>query len=836
MSVTYKSFKSFMLRDRTLIPTKIIEYQNNIIKNSCIIPYWQPFAMPTIFPFSQFIDNSRVARYGEVNAFINSLSMGAIREQLTPEVIQSSDLYSYDPNKLMANANEIHHMMDLEKFRTYILSLFTNAPIVEYTRFVFTEDPEIQQATRREGSFRLDGNYLERDKLNGNVKLNNFNDVIEKWINDPQFGSTRSTARYGLFTTLYVTPKVILEIICRLLIPNDLYQILSKTEAAMILAISTGKIAAPNDDPTSDREKWKVLSHIGFDVMSNTRYYLYEKTLVRERFPDIRNPEYVRSAFFLNENMFPLAELMVVEKFLQGGYGPPTVPAGAPGEVRFLRSCGINLKFYDKDSFKYDGSNVPDAYGYILHKKLGIQRPPLIPVAFNGEEASNLLDTCRWYSDDDLAEYYLPYWTENYGDYRKRSDLIGSISISYSDELMGWVGSTNKQTCANSDAISLTAGIPRERDLEEATEADLQNDPILSYGSWMHGARKRCFRVSELVASFENALENEETANFNDPDYVEPGRGRPPVIDPITLTALTRNFSRESMIRLRRTLDPHQPWGYLPPIPPITNSLEGQRLINTLIDLIDRIMDLRYPGQASISGNLVRDVLVPTTDKLIAKHPTWRNDLLIFFGWLFMFSMWMRFWKGPGHPFNISFDKTGATRCVPMQRDEHIIIEQSVYGGMLLDIENKDDELYKFIKTLPVYGYDWKSGNVGLGTTTIYQLLDDIQLGQMCMGFAGDITMATAYVYLTRLMKVPEDRLGDLLAYVVKLLRNREYLAIENRKQSLGEAIITTPAHRAWVNQGLDAIEVHEKLLHIGEPGISLPPFDFRKVGYNIHV
>jgi len=102
--------------------------------------------------------------------------------------------------------------------------------------------------------------------------------------------------------------------------------------------------------------------------------------------------------------------------------------------------------------------------------------------------------------------------------------------------------------------------------------------------------------------------------------------------------------------------------------------------------------------------------------------------------------------------------------------------------------------------------------------------------------------LSTAYYYLVKILKVPEDRVRDLITYSLTLMRRREERAIETRKNELTNTRIVDPSHNVWVQQGLLTIQSHELLLHVGgsgaagEPRYQLPEINFSKVGYNMHV
>lgn len=78
-----------------------------------------------------------------------------------------------------------------------------------------------------------------------------------------------------------------------------------------------------------------------------------------------------------------------------------------------------------------------------------------------------------------------------------------------------------------------------------------------------------------------------------------------------------------------------------------------------------------------------------------------------------MYGMWMRFWKGTGHPWPATKilireeDKwQQADRCEPTHRDEHIFIQNSALTSLKESYE-KDLIVKNFIEKLPYVEYDF---------------------------------------------------------------------------------------------------------------------------------
>lgn len=784
----------------------------------------------------------------EVINYVSSLPIGYVEQQLSEETLNNSDLIHYDP-VLLKLGWTFKAGTTLRSVGEHIFSNLMRLGTIYFRKFEFGTDLRMIDAYglrtkpqgqwdindtfetvhyRRKKLYKIGGGSLDKNKLN-DPHMVSFNKVIEIWISDYTLdgwsGNSQIVNDWERMSWLYVTPRFALEVMCRFFMPSDMFEYLSKTEAAMITALVTGVVVNSKDDPTYDRAKWNAIVYVN-SIVKEKLYNIYTGTFISERVPNLPNPDIVGIYNFLSDTrIIELVPLMIREnKYMKDLY------SYSHPEVRdFLRTCGINFSLYEYSDFDIKDT-VFNSFGYVLHTKLGIPRSPLIPCADveRGIERLDVKDVLYWYSDDELFEYYMPFY-EGYRrqggfgpvKYSSRSFVLTDITNAYDVNSFIWKINYKRIQCSNDNNISLIAGIPRGQDLNNVEKSELLEDPVLSYGPSIEGARRRCFRMSELVASFTAALDDPETADFFDPDYIEPGRNTRLVIDPLTERPITKVFSTRSMVDLSEELLS----GRVPP--------ETRNLVAEFRQARDRIVALRYPDGLLVAGGKFHSG--DELKQIVANNPKWRNDLLIFFGWMFMFSMWMRFWKGPGYQFNIESKSSTSDRCIPMHRDEHITIELNVYGGLMLDIERDNKPLSVFINSLPLISNEWDSGNSVVGTILIVNLINDVQKGKACMGFAGDSTLSTAYVYLTKVLNVPEDRIRDLLTYVVKLLRNRELRVINERLNALQNALLTDNREREIILNSIQAANDHKKLFS-DESTPALPPVQFTNVGYNLHV
>lgn len=108
----------------------------------------------------------------------------------------------------------------------------------------------------------------------------------------------------------------------------------------------------------------------------------------------------------------------------------------------------------------------------------------------------------------------------------------------------------------------------------------------------------------------------------------------------------------------------------------------------------------------------------------------------IYLAWMFIYSMWMRFCKGPGYPWpltkvNVCRERD---RSSPGERDEHIFIQEAVRTSLIESFED-DPVLLEWINGLPAIYYDFNSKEAKCTSYPIKQTLDQIALEYYCMGF-----------------------------------------------------------------------------------------------------
>jgi len=208
------------------------------------------------------------------------------------------------------------------------------------------------------------------------------------------------------------------------------------------------------------------------------------------------------------------------------------------------------------------------------------------------------------------------------------------------------------------------------------------------------------------------------------------------IIDPITNAPLIRNFPIESIEQLKNLLV-NAPNGYY-----VRGLLEKITLLKNLLvnapngynvkGLLEKItMGLKVITTAAYKITLLKneyDTFTPE-QQYIAK---------LYLAWLFMYGMWMRFWKGPGNPWPITIE------CRPEERDEHIFIQNGI-RTVLIEAYEKDPKLKEWIESLVILYHNVYTGEVILSRNPVINEIKRVALGIQCQGMAAEPFIQTAY-------------------------------------------------------------------------------------------
>ena len=402
--------------------------------------------------------------------------------------------------------------------------------------------------------------------------------------------------------------------------------------------------------------------------------------------------------------------------------------------------------------------------------------PPLVSM-----DRHQIMDTLSAYTNVELIQTYEPR-----GKWASRSELMGLIC---DDVLNGPRWSIHSVlNCNNDNTININT-IERHGDSDKYDP----QDPTLSYG--VH-KNYRCFQASELTDSFTNY---DGIFLFRIPDWT------PGAIDPITGEPLIREFPLDSIKQLKVVLE-QEGYSY------------------NLTELLAKVqIGLDHMKSAEMQIRHMKQTLEQFTFEQ-------RQIADLYMAWMFTYAMWMRFWKGPGHLWPLvkvnvtrETERARAQRSSPQERDEHVFIQESVRTA-IIEMYESDSHLREWIEALPTIYYDFETTEASCAAHTIKSILDQIAIGEYCMGFGSDTILKTAYYYITMLLDYPQGpALDEFIERMFPQLQDLEYIAVTNQ-------IITIR------NPGLRLQILNDRLRVLQKPIPKQPSFNPSSYQNNVHV
>ena len=277
------------------------------------------------------------------------------------------------------------------------------------------------------------------------------------------------------------------------------------------------------------------------------------------------------------------------------------------------------------------------------------------------------------------------------------------------------------EVCNNDHTLNVL-----ENELHGDVNKEDANDPTLSYGIYDNYS---CYQVSELVASWDR--DDNNIFRFIVPDWMAN------TIDPITGNLSMEEFSIDSILQLQQLIQ-NAPIGY------------------NVEDLAVKIREgLEAADEATrVLRRLRLEYNNMTTD--------YQHIIRLYLGWLFIYSMWMRFWKGPGYRWPTGWVERGLgpERCTEGIRDENILMQQSVHA-VIVEAYEKDELLKSWIEELPLFDYNFQNGDTKIATgefNRIKNILDQIQLGDFCMGLGSELILNTAYPLIINILDLHDNQ------------------------------------------------------------------------------
>jgi hypothetical protein len=319
------------------------------------------------------------------------------------------------------------------------------------------------------------------------------------------------------------------------------------------------------------------------------------------------------------------------------------------------------------------------------------------------------------------------------------------------------------------------------------------SNPTLSYGLL---ANYRCYQLNELISTW--TADN----NFIVPDYHPRNQG----IDPTTNRPYASKFPLQSMHQLQQLLSESK--GYN---------------VELLSDLITKILKKKSTHNVT--------ALREEYNNLAQGQ---RYFIKLFVAWIFLYGMWMRFWKGPGYDW--AYDPRDTNVCIPSSRDEHILLQNNVYLA-LRDKWERVPILAKWIKQLPTVDYNFTSKDVEYLPDTMIHTIDQFLSGIECMGLGGDIFLQTGYYLITSVL---DEDLDTFLSKMLPPLLSIERQIVTTQLSPGSEIYpyIQAMNHGTYIDEDIrDKIRVlNERNYELNQSTIQLAAFDPTKIVKNKHI
>ena len=327
-----------------------------------------------------------------------------------------------------------------------------------------------------------------------------------------------------------------------------------------------------------------------------------------------------------------------------------------------------------------------------------LRRDPtrLVPVPdLEHVPVNNISTLLQIYTDEELLDgYELTNRFQRSYFYTGRKNLIDKIAHDSSRTNNSW--EFRKNNCLNSARDNIFELEPRE---------DSGGDPMISYGTMKN---YRCWNRDELEGVW---IEQDGVFNFAVPDWREG--------DPYK-TFPTASI-RELRVLLEGTRDPT--FSQL-----IRQIGEG---IQAIANAGARIRSFRNRYQS----------LTPKQQALVKEY----------LSWMFLMSMYMRFWKGPGNSYPEVWREGGRgdELCTLDQRGTNVTNQFTVRTQIL---ERMGNDLEQWVLSFPRIEYSFTEGTVAIGAEPINFIVEETQRGNFCLAEGSDHLVQTSYYLLTRIL------------------------------------------------------------------------------------
>ena len=419
--------------------------------------------------------------------------------------------------------------------------------------------------------------------------------------------------------------------------------------------------------------------------------------------------------------------------------------------------------------------NQISEYDSVLTRTSDIGPPPILGLlrSKSNNERVRLLSK---YTTKELID---TYGTLNFYPWNNRTQLITQI---INIALNGPQWGTSNSDCMNDDAITVTEG-------ERYGDVD-KNDPLNPILSFGYPDYYRCYQVNELALYFRM---DDDTGifKFSIPDYNRNNRG----IDLSTGEEYREEFTDRDIEHLVALLN------NLILVHPRTNA--------NLQDLRRIINDGLY--QRRNANYLTRELI----DTYNTFTPDQQYLVKLFGAWVFLYSMWMYFWKGPGYPWPENINVGVVQTCHPDERNEHIFIQNSVLTA-LKEIYEVDLAVKHWIEQIPIIA--------NVGGEKLVRYLERFLLGENCMGYGAEVLIKIGYSIIMYIIRA-ED-FDQFIAEMLPPLLDIERQVVMNQLAGIKDP---------YANQ-LRIRVLRQRLQELNRPLRPQGKFNIHNIGKNIHI
>lgn len=631
-------------------------------------------------------------------------------------------------------------------------------------------------------------------------------------------------------------PKIALYWLCAGILSSHLFNLMSDTHAAWLYAALTGKVILPGFDPTKFAFYNKYSKLIEIDELQtlNYGYLLAKKTHEKWRFKYTTDvSDYIKTDVYTSLSSPDAKPIMkFVDEYLEAASRDREEKIVGVHTKKVLTANGLAVNLYDdsKATFTPDNSKV-GTRGFIFSIEIhslftyiytrgnslnSLNSPPFslhYPSLFHFSDFDIIDRLIGGYSDEKVKEF------TKLGKFDDRDDFLKMVTDAFMDNR--WVASVSRK-CVNGYLPHYIMREERDVVLEEA-KREGSTSAFLVYGPKNKIYSGKCYQVDELMASFDDYPTGFE---FRNPDW-DPEIKRVDMYTGAGVSKFMNTKQVTSLLKYLRRIEAKHAGRPLPP-PPITQMVELKEKMEDGLNTDRRLI-------AALS----------TLQKQTEWGARWYFASIKFFSWLFLFSMWVRFWKGPGHPYPATWNEQNPDTCLYKQRDENVEIELKVYD-LLMKYMEEEAQMSQLIKNLPYIYHSWFTGESKVplpsvareitGAYTIGEVMDKIKAGNFCMAQATDILSGTAFVYLTRGLgvKIEDERHG---IHVIEGVNGNLVKAMKDTEMM--ETIATKAREKELLELGLPLDEVHNHgatILGLLSPLFVQEPLDFSSITVSNHL